>query len=197
MENSTYIREAIEIVRFGLETARSVDGFIIKLESAIAHILEYGNEEDIKLFFSILVKEGLLNRLACNRDDLETILSSPRHTLMRRYSDMLYDALDRSTCTDGFKYVIPQPSRAAGQISWGSEYRDLSFTKRHLIIYRKILDKCGLRNILVAITILIILLLILYSAYQASLHLVISSISTIIPIRIINEGEMRLDRNQG
>ncbi len=126
MRYDRYIDEAVEIVRFAYQTARSVDGFIIKLETAIAHILKHGSEADLKRFFDIITSEGLLNRLACSKDELDRILTSPRHALLNKYSYMLYDALDKAICTQPYEYIIPPPSRSAGQMSWGRGYRDIS-----------------------------------------------------------------------
>ncbi len=172
MDLPTYIKEAIDIVRFALETSRSVDGFIIKLESAVSHILQYGREEDVNIFFDILVEEGLLNKLACNKDELDIVLSSPRHSLMRRYSKILYEALDKSICVGGFKHIIPPPSHAAGQIAWGSEYRDKpSKSITHKLSLKRVAKTHRLKKIIALSTILLIILLILYSAYNAFINL--------------------------
>ena len=180
MDYPSYITEAVEIVRFGLDTTRSVDGFIIKLESAISHILRYGSDNDIKIFFDLLVDKGLLNKLACHKDDIQTVLSSPRHSLIRQYSEILYDALDRSICIGGYRYIIPPPSRTAGQISWNEEYRDVS----KVTVYTKIRNAFKGRSLLqvfTALVLIIILLLILYSAYNAYtlLHTLLVSPSVI------------------
>ena len=180
MDYPPYITEAVEIVRFGLETARSVDGFIIKLESAISHILRYGSDNDVKFFFEILVDEGLLNKLACHKDDIQSVLSSPRHSLMRRYSEILYDALDKSTCVGGYRYIIPPPSRAAGQIAWNEEYRDVDIvTMRTKIL--GIFKGRSLLQMLTTVILIIILLLILFSAYNAYIlmHTLLVPINTI------------------
>ena len=170
MDYPSYIIEAVEIVRFGLDTARSVDGFIIKLESAISHILRYGSDKDVKIFFDILVDKGLLNKLACHKDDIQTVLSSPRHSLMRRYSEILYEALDKSICIGGYRYIVPPPSRTAGQISWNEEYREASKVTMGTKILNTFKGR-SLLQVLATVILIMILLLILYSAYNAYIFL--------------------------
>jgi|GEM_PF-4013609 hypothetical protein len=181
MDYPSYIIEAVEIVRFGLDTTRSVDGFIIKLESAITHILRYGSDNDVKIFFDLLVDKGLLNKLACHKDDIQTVLSSPRHSLMRRYSEILHDALDKSICIGGYQYVIPPPSRSAGQISWSEEYRDVSKVTIRTKIF-SISRGQSLLHLLATVTLIIILLLLLYSAYNA--YTLLQAI--FVPYNVIN-----------
>ncbi len=164
MKTPKYINEAVKIVRFGYETSRSVDGFLIKLESAFSHILENGDANDIKSFMEILVKEGLLNKLACNKDDVKKILSSPRHTLLKKHSTLLYNALDKSICIGGYRYVIPPPSQTAGHMAWGARYRD---TETTTVIYKKSFSR-WIRKYLVYFILISILILLLYSAYLAT-----------------------------
>jgi hypothetical protein len=177
MELPTYVKEAVERIKFANETTHSVDGFIIKLESAVSHILEYGSENDLELFFDILVDKGLLNRLSCYKEDLEQVLSSPRHPLIRKYSSLLYNALERAPCVEGFKYIIPPPSYSAKQISWGRRYRD-ERQRREVIPLRKrsTLINLTVEDIIAIFLLVFIISLLVYSIYTAVIMLATSFI---------------------
>ena len=170
MKYPQYMKEAIKVVKFGFETSRSVDGFLIKLESAISHIIENGGKNNVKSFLDILVEQGLLSKLACNKDDVKKILDSPRHSLLKNYSTLLYNALDKSLCIGGYRYVVPPPSQTAGHISWGATYRDSENRPLHFT-YRKKSLGVFFKNYIVYLILIGILLLLLYSGYLAYINL--------------------------
>jgi len=67
MEGSR-VEEAIEYIRQAHELTYSLDGFLIKLDTAI----EMVEEEDpslVPVFFESLRLRGLLDRLACHKDE--------------------------------------------------------------------------------------------------------------------------------
>lgn len=175
MKYPQYIKEAIKIVKFGFETSRSVDGFLIKLESAISHIIENGDKNDVEFFLDILVEQGLLNKLACNKDDVKKILESPRHSLLKNYSALLYNALDKSFCISGYRYIIPPPSQTAGHISWGADYRDAG-NESSYFTYRKKNLITLFKKYLIYFILLGILILLLYSGYLAYINLGLQSL---------------------
>ena len=180
MKYPQYIKEAIEVVKFGFETSRSVDGFLIKLESAISYIIENGDKNDVKSFLDILVEQGLLNKLSCNKDDVKKILESPRHSLLKNYSSLLYDALDKSLCIDGYRYIVPPPSQTAGHISWGATYRDAENKLLHLPYKKKSLNLL-FKKYLIYLILIGILSLLLYSGYLAYINLSLHGLNILAP----------------
>ncbi len=123
MEGSR-LEEAIEYIRQAHELTYSLDGFLIKLDTAI----EMVEEEDPSLvptFFESLRLRGLLDRLACHKEDLGRVVTRSRFPTVYRYMDQLRAELEKAPCIEPFTVTVPQPSRQAEQISWGREFRDV------------------------------------------------------------------------
>jgi len=126
--------EAINYVKQANDLIYSVDGFLIKLDTAI----EMVEEEDPKLvadFIEALRLRGLLDRLACHKKDLDSLVVKSRFPSVYKYIDILRAELEKAPCIEPFSVTVPKPSRQASQISWGKEFRDVR-RERGLIKHR-------------------------------------------------------------
>ncbi len=124
--------EAINYVRQANELIYSVDGFLIKLDTAI----EMVEEEDPHLvpdFLEALRLRGLLDRLACHRDEIDKLVVKSRFPSVYRYLDVLKAELEKAPCIEPFSVTVPKPSRTADQISWGKGFRDEEIKRRRLV----------------------------------------------------------------
>lgn len=173
-EYPSYVEDALRMVQLGYEVARSVDGFLTKLETAIAYILDNDQRADVKAFLALLKERGFLDKLACHRDELEELLSSPRHSILRGYRELLYEVLKDVRCAEGYRYLMLPQSKEAGQVSVSGVYRDVAQRRPRLpskgaLLNRRV-TRLILRN-LHYIALLAVLAIIAYGTYVAILSL--------------------------
>jgi len=126
------IDDAVRYIRQAYDFIHSLDGYMIKLDTAIGLVLEE-DENLIESFFYRLKKEGLLDRVSCHKDDLDNVISRSRFPNIYKYIDVLKKVLEDTPCVEPFRVKVPQPSRQANQMAWGREYRDIKIKRRRAI----------------------------------------------------------------
>ncbi len=123
------IDEAVRYLKQAYDFIHSLDGYMIKLDTAIGLVTEE-DESLVEEFFYRLKEEGLLDRVSCHKDDLDTVVTKSRFPHVYRHMDILKKVLDETPCIEPFRVKVPQPSKQANQLAWGREYRDIKIKKR-------------------------------------------------------------------
>lgn len=125
------IDEAVKYLKQAYDFIHSLDGYMIKLDTAIGLVSEE-DESLVEEFLYRLKEEGLLDRVSCHKDELDTIVVKSRFPHVYRHLDTLIKVLEDTPCIEPFKIKVPQPSKQANQMAWGREYRDIKFRRRKL-----------------------------------------------------------------
>ena len=129
------VENAVRYLRQAYDFIHSLDGYMIKLDTAIGLVIEE-DETLVKDFLFRLKEEGLLDRVACHKDELDTVVTKSRFPNVYKYLDLIIQVLEETPCIEPFRVKVPQPSRQANQLSWGREYRDIKVRRRRLRFVR-------------------------------------------------------------
>jgi len=120
---SWIIEESLKELRSALEISRSVDGFLIRLDSVIASIEEKCGKEHVKEFLRRASKEGLLDGLAYYKETTLSLAKSPRFPALRRNIENLAEVLETASRIRRFKVVKLAPSPDLHEVTWGIPIR--------------------------------------------------------------------------
>ena len=99
-------------LKTSLSTARTIDYYLMKLDSAIYMLKDYVEEVDEKKIKDLLIYLGeLFEPLACYRDIVLTQARSPRFPLLRRYYSVIEECISSLECRSFNKrLVVETPS---------------------------------------------------------------------------------------
>jgi len=123
------IDEAVKYLKQAYDFIHSLDGYMIKLDTAIG-LVEEDDERLVIDFLYRLKEEGLLDRVSCHKDELESVVSRSRFPHVYKHMDILKRVLEETPCIEPFRIKVPQPSKQANQLAWGREYRDINIRKK-------------------------------------------------------------------
>ncbi len=106
----------IEILQYSLSYVKSLDGFLVKLDSIVYELEDICRREGcdpVSLFRNIISSNELrevLSRFSCYRGEIiESIRNDPRHRILRKYLDILSNVLENIECVEegSIETVVP------------------------------------------------------------------------------------------
>ena len=148
------VDEAVRYLQQAYDFVHSLDGYLIKLDTALDIVID-DDPELVSEFLQKIKEKGLLNKVACHKDDLDTVVTKSRFPNVYKYLDEIMDIINDLECEEPFSIKVPQPSRQANQMAWGREYRDVKIRKRRTISLKKIFGGLQLSpTVLLAISML-------------------------------------------